>query len=250
VSKPNKTSTVEFRVSTLKDLANVIIFHFDNHPLITKKHSDYLLFKKIVLSMLNKEHNFLEGIKKIVNLRASLNLGLSSDLNKAFPKTIPTKKLESYSKCNTVYNNLHPEWVAGFSTGESNFFIAVQESKTKSGLSVSLRFSIGQHSRDLILLKGLFNLFGGGTVVNYKKRALCEFVVTKIDLIIQYVIPFFNKHVILGSKHLDFLDFKNAAYIIKNKEDLNENGIDLKQILQLKKRITARHSNKACSAHK
>lgn len=76
--------------------------------------------------------------------------------------------------------------------------------------------------------------------MNYKKRALCEFVVTKIDLIIQYVISFFNKHVILGSKHLDFLDFKNAAYIIKNKEHLNENGIGLKQILQLKKRITTR----------
>lgn len=43
VSKPNKTSTVEFRVTTLKDLVHVIIFHFDNHPLITKKHSHYLI---------------------------------------------------------------------------------------------------------------------------------------------------------------------------------------------------------------
>lgn len=66
----------------------------------------------------------------------------------------------------------------------------------------------------------------------YKKRALCEFLVTKIDLIIQYVIPFFNKHVILGSKRLDFLDFNNAAFLIKNKEHLNENGVGLKQILQ------------------
>lgn len=46
VSKHNKTSTVEFRVNTLKDLVNVILPHFDNYPLITKKHSDYLLFKK------------------------------------------------------------------------------------------------------------------------------------------------------------------------------------------------------------
>jgi len=91
VSKPNKTSAVEFRVTTLKDLANVIIFHSDNHPLTTKKHSHYLLLKKIVLSMLNKEHDFLEGIEKIVKLRVSLNLGLSSDLNKAFSNTIPKK---------------------------------------------------------------------------------------------------------------------------------------------------------------
>ena len=40
ISKLNKNSTVEFRVSTLKDLVHVIIPHFDNYPLRTKKHSD------------------------------------------------------------------------------------------------------------------------------------------------------------------------------------------------------------------
>jgi hypothetical protein len=44
--------------------------------------------------------------------------------------------LESFIK----NNDLYPEWVAGFSTGEPNFFIAVQKSKTNSGLSTSLRF--------------------------------------------------------------------------------------------------------------
>ena len=77
---------------------------------------DYLLFKQIVLLMLNKEHNTLEGIQKTVNIRASLNTGLSKDLKEAFPMTIPvTLNVESTIK----NNNLHPEWVAGFSTGES-----------------------------------------------------------------------------------------------------------------------------------
>jgi len=48
VSKPNKASTVEFRVSSLKDLVNVILPHFGKYPLITKKRTDYLLFKQIV----------------------------------------------------------------------------------------------------------------------------------------------------------------------------------------------------------
>jgi hypothetical protein len=61
VSKPNNTSTVEFRVSTLKDIINVIIPHFDSYPLITQKFSDYILFKQVVLLMLDKEHNNLEG---------------------------------------------------------------------------------------------------------------------------------------------------------------------------------------------
>ena len=51
------------------------------------------------------------------------------------------------------------EWVAGFSTGESNFFIAVQKSKTKSGIATSLRFSIAQDLKDLSLLESFVDFF-------------------------------------------------------------------------------------------
>lgn len=92
--------------------------------------------------------------KKKINIRASLNTGLPNYLKEAFPMTIPaTLNLKTFIK----NNNLHPEWVAGFSTGESNFFIAVQKSNTNSGLSVSLRFLIVQHSRDLLLLESFVN---------------------------------------------------------------------------------------------
>ena len=80
ISKPNSASTVEFRVNILKELVNVIIPHFDNYPLITKKHSDYLLFKQVVLLMANKEHSNLEGIRKAVSLKGGINLGLSVEL--------------------------------------------------------------------------------------------------------------------------------------------------------------------------
>jgi len=72
--------------------------------------------------------------------------------------------------------------------------------------------------------------------MNYKKRPLCEFVVTRIHLLVEYIIPFFHKHPILGSKHLNFLDFKTAAYIIKDKKHLTEDRKGLEQILQLKKK--------------
>jgi hypothetical protein len=85
--------------------------------------------------------------------------------------------------------------------------------------------------------------------MNYKKRSVSEFIVTKIDHIVEHIIPFFDKHPILGSKHLNFLDFKSAAYIIKNKEHLNEDGLGLEQILELKRRITSLYSNKAMNNH-
>lgn len=45
VSEPNNILMVEFRVSTIKEIINVIIPHFDNYPLITQKFSDYTLFR-------------------------------------------------------------------------------------------------------------------------------------------------------------------------------------------------------------
>jgi NADH-ubiquinone oxidoreductase chain 4L len=51
----------------------------------------------------------------------------------------------------------------------------------------------------------------GGFLVNYKKRLLCEFIIRKIDLIVEHIIPFFDKQPIQGSKHLNFLYFKSAA---------------------------------------
>ena len=230
VSKPNNTSTVEFRVTIIKEIVDVIIPHFNSYPLITQKYSDYVLFKQIVLLMLNKEHITYLGLQKIVNIKASLNLGLSDDLKKAFPNVVPVNRLDYQHK-----GIIEPSWLAGFATGESNF--TLQKYKTKSGLAVSLRFSISQHSRDFLLLKNLISFFGCDYVVKYQKRSVCEFIVTKIDHIVEQIIPYFEKYPIVGSKHFNYLNFKSAAYIIKSKEHLNSDRKGLEQILVLKSGI-------------
>lgn len=137
--------------------------------------------------------------------------------------------------------------MAGFSTasaGESNFFITVQKFKTKSGIPTSLRFSIAQDLRDLSLLESFVDFFGCGYVAKYKNRLVCEFIVTKIDHIVNHIIPFFDKYCIRGSKYSNFLDFKSAALIIKNKEHLKQDGIGLNKILLLKKNMTDRNEVK------
>ncbi|KAF1922133.1 uncharacterized protein M421DRAFT_105124 [Didymella exigua CBS 183.55] len=182
VSNPNKNSTVEFRVSTMEHITNVIIPHFSNYPLLTKKYFDYVFFKEIVKLMSEKQHS------------------LSDELKKAFPDTVPVKREDIVSN----YNNL---------------------SKTKSGIASSLRFSIAQDSRDISLLESFVDFFGCGYVAKYKNRLVCEFVVTKIDDIVKNIIPFFEKHKIIGSKYSNFLDFKSAAFIIKNKDHLKQDGI-------------------------
>ena len=82
---------VQFRVESVKDLAS-IINHFDNYPLITKKKSDFLLFKQIIEKMVEGEHLSLKGLQEIVNIRASMNLGLSTSFKTIFPNTIPVAR--------------------------------------------------------------------------------------------------------------------------------------------------------------
>jgi NADH:ubiquinone oxidoreductase subunit K len=239
VSKPNNNSTVEFRVHSIKDITNVIIPHFDNYPLLTKKYSDYMLFKNVINLMLEKQHTNLEGIQKIINTRASMNWGLSDQLKKAFPDTIPVIREERVNNYNTlVHSKL---WIAGFSTGESNFFIAINKSKTTDNIYASLRFSIAQDLRDVALLESFVNFFKCGYVVRYEKRSIAEFVVTRIDDIVNHVIPLFEEHNIAGSKYSNYCSFKRAALMVKNKEHLKENG--LKEVLLLKDKMGMKPKN-------
>ena len=68
-----------------------------------------------------------------------------------------------------------------------------------------------------------------------QNRKVCEFIVTKINDINTYIIPFFDNvnNKIEGSKYRDYVKFKEAAILIKNKEHLTEKGLN--KIIELKK---------------
>lgn len=82
-----------FRVSRLEDLTNVIIPHFLKYPLITQKKDDFELFQRVVDLMNCKKHLTYEGLQEIVNLKSTINLGLSDELKEAFPNTISSLRL-------------------------------------------------------------------------------------------------------------------------------------------------------------
>ena len=52
--------------------------------MLTQKLADYLLFKQVVELINNKAHLTIEGLQKIVNIKASMNLGLSDMLKSEF----------------------------------------------------------------------------------------------------------------------------------------------------------------------
>jgi hypothetical protein len=140
---------------------------------------------------------------------------------KDFPETIINER--------DVYNNINipdSNWLAGFSEGESCFYINIYKSeKSKLGFAVQLVFKITQHYRDIELLKSISNYLGCGRVEKRKSKA-CDFAVTSFKSFDEKIIPFFFFNPLYGSKSLELNSFKEAFLIMKNKEHLEVQGLE------------------------
>ena len=112
-------SAVEFLVQSIKEL-EAVINHFDKYPLNTKKRTDFLLWKKIILLIKREEHLTPEDLGIIVANRAAINLGLSEKLSYAFSEVVPVER-----PIVELPITIHPEWLAGFTSAEGSFYIVV-----------------------------------------------------------------------------------------------------------------------------
>lgn len=207
------------RITSLKEILTYLVPHFDKYPLITQKKADYLLFKDVVLMMEKGEHLKKEGLQSIVNVRATLNLGLSEALKTSFPNTISVVRF-LISKQEIP----HPEWMAGFVTGEGTFFVKVNKSRNKAGVGVQLVFQVAQHIRDTELLKSFISYFKCGQYVRPTPEKWGYFQCTKFSNNYDIIKEFFIKHPIQGSKAKDFLDWVEVAEIIKKGDHLTKEG--------------------------
>lgn len=219
----------EFVVKSLKDITTVIIPHFDKYPLITQKRADYLLFKKVVELMNNKEHLTVEGLKKIVSLKASINNGLSTDLEDAFPLCIP------YAR--PLVDNVtipHTQWIAGFTSGDGSFSVLIRQMSTTTEVEkfrIVLRFVISQHKRDKNLMANIINYLNCGRLTEYDN--MVDFCVESNCDNINKIIPFFSNNNILGVKANDFNDWVKVANLIRSKGYvLNKEDVD--KVYQIK----------------
>jgi len=216
--------TFTYSVSNLKDLRAIIIPHFLKYPLITQKRADFELFKLAAELISKKEHLTIEGLQRIVNIRASMNLGLSDVLKSAFPNTNPAERPKV-----EVTENIDPHWLAGFIDGEGCFYIGIFKSKThKLGTVVQLRFSISQHSRDVVLMRNIINTLGCGRLQEHSTKSSVEFVVSSFGAIVEKIIPFFDKYPLSkeGVKMLDYIDFCKVVQLIKEEAHLTEESLN------------------------
>ena len=219
ITKHGET-TLQYMVRSIKDL-NVILSHFDAYPLISQKWSDYKLFKQAVVLIKNKEHLTKQGLKKIFSLRASINLGLSDELQLVFPDIVPAARPLPVDLKIKNFN-----YIAGLTSGDGCFFVSIRNSSyTVSGKSLVLKFQIVQHSRDVELMEMLISTLGCGRIELALKQSAVYYVVTKYQDILEKLIPLFDNYPIKGVKALDYSDFKKIVFLMKDKAHLTEQGL-------------------------
>ncbi|AKQ53310.1 laglidadg endonuclease (mitochondrion) [Sclerotinia sclerotiorum 1980 UF-70] len=120
---------------------------------------------------------------------------------------------------------INPYWFAGFTSGEGSFSAEILKSSShKKGYQVILKLSISQHTRDVELLKCFISFLGGGFVK--ERTSISEFVVVKLSLTTEELIPLFQKYPIIGNKNKDFIDFCKIAESMSNNAHKTPEGLD------------------------
>lgn len=212
---------VKYTVNSVEDIVNVIIPHFDKYPLESKKYIDYMLFKSAVLLVKERKHHTDKGLQEVVNIRASLNKGLTEILSANFPDTIPVTKPLS-----RVSDSLNSNWLLGFIEGEGCFFVSLSKSSLNlTKFYTSLLFKITQHKRDIELIKRIANFLDCGFIIEESNASTVSLNCKKSSDILDKIIPFFDNYPLIGHKKSDYEDFYNVAMLIKNNSHLTEKGL-------------------------
>ena len=132
------------------------------------------MFKEVVRLMNNKTHLSIQGLNQIINIKASMNLGLSQIIKLNFSNIVPVNR-----PCINTNNIPDPQWVTGFVNGEGTFDIKIYKSKTNTGYAVQLRFRIAQHERDVKLIEVLSNYFESGLIEKHTQFPAVTLVIVK-----------------------------------------------------------------------
>ena len=83
----------------------------------------------------------------------------------------------------------------------------------------------------------IIKYLGSGKIYKYPSTSAVSLTIVNFSDITYTIIPFFEKHPVVGSKLINFNKFKEAANIIKTKEHLVPESKGFKKLFELKKTI-------------
>ena len=132
-------------------------------------------------------------------------------------EAIKLYSMRENEKYKNKWNNLSEEekfklWLVGFTDGDGCFSIV------KSGETYRLQFSLSQSEYNLRLLYYVKKNLGYGSVSKSSKPSWGNFRITDRKVLNQVIFPIFDKYPLLTSKYFNYVRFKEAYYILENKE--------------------------------
>lgn len=228
--RPDRKKSV-YRVTNINYIKNIIIPHFTEYPLISKKMQDFLLWSKVVEIILTKDHLTKEGFLKVLSYYASINKGVSKKVLNYYPDISSADK-----PIINLPEKLNPQWVSGFVGGDGGFSIYVRSANDYAlKEKVYCRFHIAQHSKDLELMQMFIQFFGCGKVdVRSNIRTpRCDFIIQDTSFLLEKVVGHFDLYPLFNLKHEDYLCFKQAILLIKEKKHLTIEGLNKIKSLNL-----------------
>lgn len=234
-----KTNTVNYSITKLSDLVNIIVPHFNKYPLHSAKSIDFKLWAQCIEKLKNKQHLTKKGLNEILSLKSVLNWGLSERIKEEFPniKYIDRPEFDTSNFC------LDPYWISGFSEGDSSFYVQIWNEK-----QIRCVFLIELHEREVFLLYKLQEFFNGiGNVSVYSARSIARYSVTRISDLVDYILPHFSKFELVGSKLPNFLLWSRILKLVHIKAHLTPEGLQKIQELKLhlhKEEVTSEKSRK------
>lgn len=133
-----------------------------------------------------------------------------------------------------VIFKLKPWFITGFSDAESSFQIIVSSSTTtKNTWQIRGRFSICLNYNDLPLLYSIQSFFGGiGYISLQPSNRAASFVVTRLEDLVNIIIPHFDTYFLRSDKVKDYFIWKTCVKLIANKAHLTKSGLE--EIISLK----------------
>ena len=122
------------------------------------------------------------------------------------------------------------EWFVGLCEAESNFLIRTRRNEKKEVSGFEFVFRIALHQDDRKVLEYIKYTLGGCGRLNTERNTLV-FSISKLSDIETILIPLFDEFPLNTTKHFDYLNFKKAFFMFKNRKSSKLDLQDLYSII-------------------
>ena len=135
------------------------------------------------------------------------------------------KKKENRKEQTQQKKPFNPMWVTGLTDAEGSFIISIYKRKETNKWQINPFFQLWLETKDLSILEGLKDFFGVGILNTRENKGVTSFSVTKINDLMNVVIPHFSNFPLQTQKKVDFDFGVKIVELISKKEHLTPEGV-------------------------